>query len=290
MYSPHKFADRVGNIGKALPDPFPVFGHAEARFRKGAVSMIAGTPGSFKSVLALNMLVLWARKGIRGLYFCADSDEFTVTKRLAGIITGENLNLVEGRLIGSDRARWLKRYSQVIQGEFEDPETGTSRVQFEYEQMRGAEAIATHLKSWEQVYGGYPDVVFIDNLTDFVSSPLAFDEMHELLGALDGISKEVKAHVCVLHHARLQNGGKNDDDDRPKGSPPPDWQIAGRMTQKPRMAITIAATGLTVQMAVVKNSLGPQDRDAQTVYRLAVTRSMQMREFSGGRYGPGTAA
>src|ERR1035438_3939122 len=58
MYSLRKFNGRTGNIGQALPDVFPSFALARITFRQGATSMIAGPPGSFKSVTALNLIIL----------------------------------------------------------------------------------------------------------------------------------------------------------------------------------------------------------------------------------------
>jgi hypothetical protein len=269
MYSPHKFADRIGNIGTPLPDPYKSFAFAKAAFRRGAVSMIAGTPGSFKSVLALNMTSIWASQGMTVLYFCADSEEFTVTKRLSGIITGESLDLIERRIVGGE----LEHYGQVL------GDAMRGRVEFEYEQMTGIEDIALHVKSYEAVYGGYPDVIFLDNLIDYVSNPMAWDEMQELIGNLDALAKQVKSHVCILHHAKLKDESQvKKDDQRPSGYPPADWEIQGKLTQKPRLILTIAAASMAVKVAVVKNSLGTQTRDASTTYDFSVFSSMQMHD------------
>jgi hypothetical protein len=269
MYSPYKFADRIGNIGTALPDPFRAFQFAKAAFRRGAVSMIAGTPGSFKSVLALNMAVKWAAQGMTVLYFCADSEEFTVAKRLSGILTGESLELIERRIIAGDRDRYAGVLADALKG----------RVEFEYEQMMGIEEIAVHIKSYEAVYGGYPDVIMVDNLIDYVTNQTAFDEMQELLANADALSKETKSHICFLHHARLKNEDfSKKDDAKPLGQPPADWEIQGKLTQKPRMILTIAAAGMAAKVAVVKNSLGPQTKDASTTYDFSVFNNMQMHD------------
>ncbi len=268
MYSPHKFADRIGNIGTPLPDPYKAFGYAQARFRLGQVSMIAGKPGSFKSVLALNMLVNWARQGITSYYFCADSEEFTVIKRLSGILTGENLNLIERRIIAGDHAR----YHDVLQRELGD------RVQFEYERMDW-DSIVYHIASYEAVYGGHPGIIFIDNLIDFVSNPQAWDEMLQFIGNCDDLSKQIKSHVCILHHAKLGDGDKDKKGEaRIPGTPPADHEIQGKLTQKARLTITIAAEDLSVKVAVVKNTLGPQDRNAQSPYSFTVYENMQMKD------------
>ena len=268
MYSPHKFADRIGSIGEPLPELFRTFGMAKATFRRGATSMIAGTPGSFKSVLALNMAAMWAGKGVRSLYFCADSDEATVITRLSGIITGENFGTIERRIIDGDRDRYTKTLDNAL----------SMRAEFEYERMVGIEEIALHVKSYEAVYGAYPDVIFLDNLIDYVSNQMAWDEMQELQGELDALAKMTSSHICILHHAKLKDDFPKKDGTTTSGFPPADWEIQGKITQKPRMILTIAASGMAVKIAVVKNSLGPQSRNADTTWDFSVFDSMQMRD------------
>jgi KaiC/GvpD/RAD55 family RecA-like ATPase len=263
MYSPHKYACRIGNIGSSLPDPFPSFGLEKIHFRRGGTSLIAGAPGSFKSVLALNMLASWARQGVSSLYFSADCDEFTSIKRLAGIITNENLDTVERRMINGDHERYEKALATL------------DGVAFEYEQM-GFEDLVIHVKSYEAVYGAYPDVIFIDNLIDFVSSPSAWEEMIELIRDLDGFSKEIKSHVCILHHAKLGGKDEQKDKDRVPGQPPADWEIQGRVTQIPRLALTVGAWGMTLKVACVKNTNGPQYRDASRWMDFRVYDNMQV--------------
>lgn len=229
--------------------------------------MIAGTPGSFKSVLALNMVATWAKSGISTMYFCADSDEFTVAKRMAGIITGENFELIERRMIQGGRAQ----YREVLRE--------LAGVEWEWEQMDFPE-ITRRIKQYEAVYGGYPDAIILDNLIDYVSSPMAWDEMSELIRDLDGLSKEIKSHVLILHHAKLPSKGFNkDEDEKPQGTPPADWEIQGKMTQKVRLAITTAAVGMHVKLACVKNTLGPQFRDASVVHDFQIYNSMQAKDL-----------
>lgn len=272
MYSPAKFADRIGNIGEPLPEIYKTFGMAKAVFRRGATSMIAGTPGSFKSVLALNLTALWAAKDVRSLYFCNDSDEATVVTRLSGILTGENFSSIERRLIAGDRERYAGVLSDAL----------TMRAEFEYERMLGIEPIAQHVKSYESVYGCFPDVIFLDNLIDYVSSYLAFDEMQELIGELDALAKMTQSHVCILHHAKLKDDFNKKDETRGRGWPPADWEVMGKLTQKPRMVLTIAAQNRAVKLSVIKNSLGPQTPDASVTYDFSAFDSMQMRD----RYAP----
>jgi hypothetical protein len=265
MYSPAKFPSRIGNIGSALPDPFNVFGANQIHFRHGATSMIAGAPGSFKSILALNMLAEWARLGIGVMYFSADSDEFTVVKRLSGILTGDSLDAIEGKIL----RRQTRRYVEALRK--------TDSVQFEYEQMNMA-TIANRIKSYEQVYGRFPEVVFIDNLIDFAESPDDWGGMLILTRELDALAKEVKAHIVILHHARLRM--KENASSPEFGRPPADYEIQGKITQVPRLVLTVAAENMSLRLSCVKNTNGPQTRDASISWRFQVRPNMQIADIS----------
>lgn len=267
MYSAHRFGDRVGNIGQALPHPYKCLETNRATFRRGATSLIAGTPGSFKTVVGLNLLEKWAGHGIRSLYFAADSDEVTVVNRLSGIITGTNVETVERRMMEGKR----QEFENALRNKL------ARRAEFEYEQM-DFEDVVRHTKSYEAVYGAYPDVLFIDNLIDFVDSPTDYGGMLEFIRDMDGLSKETRSHVCILHHAKLRDNKADSEDSKDPMQPPADWEVQGRITQLSRLVLTICAVGLNVNMSVVKNTNGPQTRDASRVFGFDVYGSMQVKE------------
>src|SRR5450755_1703584 len=106
MYSLRKISSRGGMIGQPLPDPFRAFATNKIQFRYGGTSMIAGAPGCFKSVIALNLLSKWETMGLDSLYFSADSDEMTVWKRMAGIRTGDSVDLIEDTYINGNPAKY----------------------------------------------------------------------------------------------------------------------------------------------------------------------------------------
>jgi AAA domain len=265
MYSPHKFAGRIGNIGSPLPDPFNSLAIHKIQFRRGATSMIAGAPGSFKSVFALNMLAEWSRHGVGGMYFSADSEEFTVIKRLSGILTGDDIDRIEQRILRGDRRKYESELKRL------------KGVEFEYRQM-DMQGLATHIKQYEAIYGEYPDVVYVDNLIDFVDSPDDWGGMLVMTRELDALAREIKSHICILHHAKLRmdGGGKS----QAFGRPPADWEIQGKVTQIPRLVLTMAAENLSLKVACVKNTNGPQSRDASFSIDFQVHSSMQVRDVS----------
>ncbi len=264
MYSPRKFASRVGDIGRALPDPFNYMGKEQVQFRYCATSMIAGVPGSYKSVFALNMVVNWAKVDVSCLYFSADSEEFTVVKRLSGILTDQPLDDIEHAMLRGQNAPYVQAMGVLAD----------AGVEFEYESM-GLEEMARRIKSYEAVYGAYPDVVFVDNLIDFVDNPDDWGGMLLMTRELDSMARKLRCHVCILHHAKLRVPyGKEDDHDW--GKPPADYEIQGKITQEPRLVLTMAADGMTTRVACVKNTNGPQFPDGSHSHYFNVCQSMRV--------------
>lgn len=239
MYSLDKFAGRIGRIGKPLPDPFPAFTNNKIKFRLGATSMIAGRPGSYKSIFALNMIRFWSKnKHIRILVFAADSDEATVAKRLSAIITGEDATQVETKIVAGETGRYETCLHPLA-----------DNVRFVYNQL-SMDGIADHVWAFEAQYGTYPDIIVLDNLIDFVDRPDDWGGMLMMTKELDALAKETRCHVVILHHARVDQG-------RDKTIPPMESEIQGKITQIPRLVLTVAPNGTLINMSCEKDSGGP---------------------------------
>jgi galactitol-specific phosphotransferase system IIB component len=228
--------------------------------------MIAGTPGSFKSVDALNICVSWAQRGIGSLYLSADSDEFSVVNRLSGILTGDSMETIERRLVSGD-SNLIASYVRELES--------LKGVEFEYEQM-DIDGVQNRMKAYEQIYCQYPPVVFIDNLIDFVDQPDDFGGMLTFIRDLNALAGQTRSHICVLHHAKLPGGQTKNTN---VYQPPADWEIQGKVTQLSRLVLTVCANGLDQSMSVVKNTLGPQHRDASVWMTFQVQPSMQVTDL-----------
>ena len=239
MYNLSKFAARTGRIGRPLPDLYPVLKRNKIQFRHGATSMLAGRPGTYKTVIALNLMYGWAKTGMEILYFCADSDEATVAKRVSSIATGDSADVVEK----SFNTNNVGRYETALQ-----PIDG---VRFVYRQL-DMEGIANQVFTFEAVYGDFPDVIFVDNLIDFVPRPDDWGGMLLLTKELKELARETKSHICILHHAKI-------DGDKDKGTPPKEWEIQGKITQIPETVITVGSRMGIVTLDCVKNRNGPDD-------------------------------
>jgi len=259
MYSVAKFSSRTGLLGTPLPSPFPSFELENIRFRYGATSMIAGKPGAFKSVLALNMLVFWSQGGFPAIYFSADSDEHTVARRLAGIITRAKSEKVDADFTSGSYAAYLPALRTL------------STARFEYKAV-DLEGIAERLNAYEAVYGAFPALVFIDNLINFADSTGDWEQMRDMTNELDKLARETTSHICVLHHASESWGRASD--------PVPRAAIQGKITQIPRLALTCAADNRRLKVACVKNTNGPQYPDANRWLDFTVEQSLAITDNS----------
>lgn len=257
MFSLAKFASRTGRLGKPLPSPFHSFELENIRFRYGATSMIAGKPGAFKSILALNMLNIWAREGLPTFYFSADSDEHTVARRLAGIITGMDSEKVDADFTAGQYGAYLDSLRTL------------GRVRFEYKAV-DLEGIAERLNAYEGVAGDYPPVVVIDNLINFSETTDDWAGMRDMTNELDKLARETSSHIMVLHHASEGWGRAAD--------PVPRAAIQGKITQIPRLALTCAADFRHLKVVCVKNTNGPQYPDATRWMDFQVEPSLSITE------------
>lgn len=244
MYSLAKYASRTGRLGTPLASTFTVYDIENIKFRHGATSMLAGKPGAGKSIYALNKLVKWSMAGHPVLYFSADSDEYTVARRLGGIISGIPMGEVEqmpardlGAILSVDYLKYA-RFEYRRPGHDEAP----------------ADFIADRMGAFEQVHGAFPPIVFVDNLINYAPSSTDWGSMIDFLIELDALSRETMSHICVLHHASRGYGSHAD--------PVPVEAIQGKVDQIPRLVLTIAANGSARAVACVKNTNGPDYPDA----------------------------
>lgn len=259
MKTLHRALDRRGEDGAALPAPFHSLAGAGVAFRRKNVSMLAGEPGSFKSIMALNIVTSWAHRGFGTLYLSADGDEDTVLHRSASILTGTDHSLIHRHL--HEAATALRTIDHV---------------RFAY--VTGTIAtIDDHMKAYRTLYGKFPDNVVIDNAMDFVEGAAGAEEwmaMRQLLKDSVTLAAASNSHVMILHHCNEQKATE----EYPVGWPPPRWLVQGKITQKPALVLTLGANGDRLGLAVVKNRHGITDKAARNPLWFTVNPAMQIRE------------
>ena len=129
---------RSKSKGAPLPDRFPSLAAADVRFRRGQVHMIAGRPGSGKSLIALDYAV---NANVSCLYFSADTDSTTVVERTVSMRQGLKLSEVEALAEAGDDERLV--------GALE----GLGRIRFVFDPSPTLNVIDLELKAMVELYG-----------------------------------------------------------------------------------------------------------------------------------------
>jgi len=248
------------NTGHPLPAIYPNLEAAKIRFKIGTAAMIAGEPGSFKSTLALNLLVRWVEKKITSLYISAEDDELTIAKRVAGIMSGDPIEYVVTKITKGGYDDHLRAVSEFASFEF-----GALKI----------EAIDDRMRAFRKMHHGkFPDILWIDNLMSMVDNPTEYGQQMTLVRDLAQIAATAPTCAIILHHTR--------EDQRSKKAkilpvPPPSWEIHGKLTQFPKTVVTIdtipmGETGdMHMGLAPVKVNDGPSDKSGRTMENFIVT-------------------
>jgi hypothetical protein len=240
----------VGNgvsAGDPLPDPYPIFANRRAVFRRGAMQLIAGPPGSMKTVLTLNIV---RNMKVPTLYFSSDSDDFTIASRLLARETGETTDMAEVWLRENQDAasRALRVYDHI--NFCFDPAPTLDKMWMEAEAFR-------------EIHGDYPEHTVIDILMDVDTGGEGGVDMNfwTLMADLKVYAREQQTSLTLVHHTS----------EAVKGEPcPPRSAIMGKANQLPTLILTLNGNSIEnyIDVAVVKNRFGPQDPSGRTFFRM----------------------
>lgn len=260
MLSLQKGYGRSAQVGQPLPTVYKNFEANKVTFRRSATSMLAAAAGQFKSCLALNLLVGWAQAGAYGLYFSADADEFTTAKRAAAILTGRTVEDAETGLRSGT-------------GPFHDSLSAMDNTRWIYKPAT-IDEVDRELRGFESVYGSFPHVVVIDNLMNMDDAADGdHNNMRMFIRDIDIMAREAECHVLVLHHTSEGNWAA--------GQPPPRSAVMGKIAQFPRLMLTVGVNEETMNVAVVKNTNGPQDPSGATFFPMCLDAEKMTVKDSG---------
>lgn len=227
---------------QAMYDP-PV----NLKVRQGSVTMIAGRPGSMKSLFSM----FWARcMRLETLYFSADMSAFEASSRLAAMEMKIPIEKIEQMPV-SEVAPYLRGHN--IQFSFGMPITWRS--------------IHEELEAYVEVSNKYPELIIIDNLCDVEGSEFEYGEQFRSMSQISTMARDTGSTVFVLHHT-------TDGDGREPALPQPLASIKNKLGEKPQQTITVAVDDETMgfRLAAVKQRGSSQNRAADPK-RLAFMRA-----------------
>ena len=238
----------TGTAAAPLPNPFPSLSKSRygVEFRAGQLAMLAGPPGAGKSMLAIVAALRWAKAGIPGLYFSADSDEDTMAARAAAHVTGHPTRDVEIILAnGLFRDEYGARLRDLP-------------LRFEYDTEPSIEDIGNACTAFLEVWGRYPGFVVVDNLMNVAGeSDIEVQTQRKAMRDFHYLARKLKALTLVLHHTSEQNADHII-------TAPPRTAIHNKVTQLPTLVLTNANANGEMFVAVVKNRHGEADPLAKT--------------------------
>lgn len=216
--------------------------------RRGNLIMIAGAPGSGKSMLAQ----WWANRiGRPCLYFSADMTPVDAVTRQAANLTGHTLTDIGKAMAGTGAAF----YEDAISG---------SSIQFVFDSNPSLEDVVEELDAYVEVEDAWPEVIVVDNLLNLYGAEEREGQM-QLLSELHQLARNTSSLVMVLHHASEAN-------QKDPTFPPSRRDIQNKVTHFPEVVVTVALdpNDERVRFAVVKYRSGRADASGKTYLELAV--------------------
>lgn len=201
------------------------------------------------------------------LYFSADSDAYTQLTRSLSIITGWS----------AEKSAEAVRTGDLgdVEEEFRD-----IPIRFNYNASPSLDQIESTMMAYDEVYGDFPDLVIIDNVTNVRTGGEdddPFSGLEALADYFHDMGRSTGAHVSGLHHV---TGGYNDAD-----KPIPLSGVKGQITRVPEMVLTLhrVSEGFgsdSLRVSTVKNRGGKADPSGLDYAELEfVGDSMQIRDF-----------
>lgn len=244
------------SAGEPLPAPFPIFDEKKMTFRRGSIGMIAGPPGSMKTVATLN---LTKNMQVPTLYHSSDSDDFTMASRSLSMLTGTPSDETE---------LWVMAQKQMAHDVLKDMDF----VRWSFRSSPTMEHMWREADAFRELKGEYPHLTVIDIMMDIDYEGAGEQNYWALMAELKDMAREQETAILVVHHTS---------ESAKAGSPPPRSAIMGKANQLPTLILTLwgDAHAGTLDVATVKNRFGPQDPMAKNgVFKMAANPAICLIE------------
>ena len=233
-------ARRPVETGRFLPTVFPNLEAAGIRLREGVVSMIAGPPGVMKSGLALYWL---GRMKVPVLYFSADMEPFEVFERAGAMMTGDTMEQVR---------RNPTAYEEGV---------NALPMRFVFDDSPTYDDVLLEVMAYVEVFGQPPKVICIDNLMNLTGDNEDEWAAHrEHSKVIHKIGRITKSAFLVLAHMT--------DDANDVSYPQPRKKLQGKVSQLPKVILSLGFDGEWLRVAPVKNRFGRPDSTGKTYVEL----------------------
>jgi hypothetical protein len=239
MYSLFRSLDTGAEAGTPLPTVWRTLETAGIRQYRGDVSMVAGPPGSGKSVLALQTAI---ESGVPTLYVSCDMGPQLTAARSAAILTGRYINDIREEL--SDNTK--RSAARVLLSD------RVHHVYMAHESRPSPEKIEALGLAFGELWGHYPELIVIDNTMNlFSGNENEWTGLRELSHVMHYFAQDWGSHVMALHHVNL--AGMDPTVPAPLGA------LKGQISELPALILHIAKWNGQLRIAAVKNRNGNAD-------------------------------
>lgn len=228
--------------------------------------MCAG-PGTGKSAFVLTYALL-AR--VPTLYFSADSDAFTQLTRMLSIFNGWTMERSAEVVRDEDLGDVAEAFNDLP-------------IRFKYEASPNLDQIESSMMAYEEVYGDFPALVVVDNITNVRLDTGSDDDdpfsgLEGMMDYLHDMARQTGACVVGLHHV---TGPHNDG-----AKPIPLSGIKGQIGRVPELVLTLHRPqqefgDAPLNVSTVKNRSGKADASGYDFVSLRFDGDrMQIRDFA----------
>lgn len=235
----------IGEMGDPLPYPYRAFEQNRIAFRRGQVSLVVAGPGVGKTAFALDVVKRLAPH--RSLYLCIDTDPADMAARATASVTGHTVAEVE---------RDLDYFTEELATEM-------GHVRWCFDGGPSVEDIFDEVKAYGAVYGSWPELVVIDNLTSIdMAGEMGYTAIQETIATMNALARTSGAHVMLLHHAvgEYENGDK----------PIPLSGLEQKAGKRVALVLTLTRMAGSLRVHIVKNRGGKADARAHLYAQLSV--------------------
>lgn len=265
MYTPLQSLYVKGNAGDPLPVVWETLHQSGTDFLRGQLCLICAGPGTGKSAFVLTYAL---KAQIPTLYLSADSDAFTQLSRTLSITTGMSTHQAD---------------EAVRSGDLGDAVAGLESIpiRFSYNASPSLDQIESSMMSYEEVYGDYPALVVVDNITNVRGiggdEDDPFSGLESMMDYLHTMARQTSACVVGLHHVQ----GKYNDGNIPI----PLSGVKGQISRVPEMVLTLHRIQSEfgsdrLNVSTVKNRGGKSDPSGLSFAELEfIGDSMTIRDF-----------
>lgn len=233
--------------GEPLPNPYPIFAEKKITFRRSSLHMIAGPPGSMKTMFTLN-LVDKMGPDVPTLYHSSDSDDFTMAARVLSMRSG----------IGGEEAEEMVLNTPHLA---QDTLREFSHVKWSFHAAPTLDHMWREAEAFREVNGMYPHHTIVDILMDVDYEGAGEQNYWALMAEMKVMARDQQTALTIVHHTSESSKA---------GCPPPRSAIMGKASQLPVLVLTLWGDGHagTLDVAVVKNRFGPGDAMAKKFFRM----------------------